>query len=129
MKHVVGTFLLGVAITAAFSAAMYMIVGAPFAYLVAAFFGACTLVATFSDYIEQTDREEYDRRDPPDKIYVGAATISADGEVMFVEGDELPPGMKEFISRVLRDIGEETIEQHGHTLSNEEIAEIEEKFS
>lgn len=129
MKHVVGTFLLGVAVTAVLSAAMFMAVGAPFAWLVAAFFGACTLVATWSDYIEQTDREEYDQFGPPGKVFVGVAEVSLDGEVELVSGDELPPGMKEFISRVLRDIGQETIEQHGHSLTNEEIAEIEEKFS
>lgn len=145
-RHVFGTFLLGATITWLLAYAVHLAGFTQASYLVAAFFGAVTSVATVTDYIEQRQRREYDEdidfEPKMTAIHVGTAEVGPDGTIEVVSGEEIPPEIMDFIKNVIGGevLGSEHVhaarvrvhkipEQHQPSLSEEELSEIEEKFS
>ena len=142
-RHVFGTFLLGATITWLAAYGIYIAGFENLAYLMAAFFGAVTGVATVTDYLEQKDRQKYDELvlpEGPVAVHVGSF-VAEDGEVREVHGlQDAPPEIRDAILGIIRTIenqGGEISEvkvgpipgQRKPALSSEELDEIEEKFS
>lgn len=137
-RHVFGTFLLGITISCLVTYAVYYAGFPDLAYLVAAFFGAVTGVATVTDYIEQKDRQKYDQLalpDPPKLETIGTGQITYVGTSEDDIPDEVREIIEHFISEnappaaVIKVTKMESAHKVEPQLSKEELDEIEEKFS
>ena len=136
-RHVFGTFLIGATITWLVAYALTLAGFADLALVVAGFFGAVTVVATITDYLDLKQRQEYDEQAEhhPELILDNVEVIGADL-------DEVPQEILDFIENVIKNedvVGMPVIKitkmetvhmiDRPQTLSQEELDEIDEKFS
>lgn len=128
-RHVFGTFLLGATVTWLLAYAVHLAGFTTLSYLVAAFFGAVTGVATVTDYIEQRQRQDYDAEHVLPKV-----------TVLNASDEEIPEEVRKIIESFAAENGapaavikvtKRTIPVPAETsqLTPEELSEIEEKFS
>ena len=131
-RQVFGTFLMGATVTWLLSYAVHLAGFTNLAYVVAAFFGAVTGVATVVDYIDERARRDYDRE----------IEVTGNSKVAFVGGeDSIPPEIRKIIESFIAAHGDAVTgavvkvtkvpHQRGPepVLTDEELDEIEEKFS